>query len=263
MGRLFPVILLGSAMFYPCNSWGAVSHFDALGNGAGAARHPNGPWTTAYGALGTAMLGLPNGAESHVGTAIWRDPSQILYSSPLLEDNSAHRLTSPLSQNWTSHQSGGQNGQEHWAAESIGNSRDASDLKSGNASVSSNSGGKGGPNWTKPSGGSESAAADAGTPSFHSPNEGEITSEGHGADSGEDGTTTSATPATIALPEPATIVLWSVLSLLFGHHLWRKRGGSLGFGGGGSPTLASARRKWSEENRRAIEQIIHRGRHAG
>jgi len=56
----------------------------------------------------------------------------------------------------------------------------------------------------------------------------------------------------IAVPEPATLAIWSLLGLGFITGLRMVRGGRKMAGGG--------RPRWSAENRRAIEQIVSRGR---
>ncbi|MCG2682862.1 MAG: hypothetical protein L6306_04525 [Planctomycetales bacterium] len=52
-----------------------------------------------------------------------------------------------------------------------------------------------------------------------------------------------------AVPEPATIIVWSLLGAgsWLGMRVWRRRGGPVG------------RQHWSNENRTAIHQIIARG----
>jgi hypothetical protein len=55
------------------------------------------------------------------------------------------------------------------------------------------------------------------------------------------------------VPEPATIIIWSLLGMSswLGLRVWRRRGNSA--------DLGSGRRPWSPEDRRAIREIVARG----
>lgn len=63
---------------------------------------------------------------------------------------------------------------------------------------------------------------------------------------------------TTAVPEPASVAVWSLIGLAWaGLHVWRRRGARVELTGG--PVRRAA---WSEENRAAIHALIERGRHS-
>jgi hypothetical protein len=65
-----------------------------------------------------------------------------------------------------------------------------------------------------------------------------------------------------AVPEPATIIVWSLLgtSCCLGMRVWRRRGSIGATADVSSPAMPIARRPWSPEARQAIHEIISRGR---
>lgn len=65
----------------------------------------------------------------------------------------------------------------------------------------------------------------------------------------------------LSLPEPATLIIWTLLGGLFGLQWWRGRSRQLDLGVVAPlPDNAAGRRPWTDQNRRAIHQIFEQGR---